>query len=86
MRNLDDFNKFIDSLPDLSIYKGIGGECYVFGTSSGMKEEVLLTTGEIVRGDARVMRAGDTESFKKALKCCLNRNVIFLGKGVVHKL
>lgn len=86
MRNLDDFNKFIDSLPDLSIYKGIGGECYVFDTSHSIKEEVLLDTGEIVRGDARVMRAGDTKSFKKVLKGCLNRNVIFLGKGVVHKL
>ena len=82
----EEFYKLIDSLPPLAPFKGVGGECYVFDTSHSIKEEVLLDTGEIVRGDARVMRAGDTKSFKKVLKGCLNRNAIFLGKGVVHKL
>ena len=86
MRNLDDFNKFIDSLPDLSIYKGIGGECYVFDTSHSIKEEVLLDTGEIVRGDARVMRGDDIKGFKRGLKVALSFHVMYLGKGVVHKL
>jgi hypothetical protein len=86
MRNLDDFNKFVDSLPDLSIYKGIGGECYVFDTSHSIKEEVLLDTGEIVRGDARVMWGDDVKVFKRALKIALSFDAKYLGKGVVHKL
>lgn len=86
MRDLTEFERIIDNLLDLSIYKGVGGECYVFDTSMTVKEEVLLDTGEMVKGDARVMRHGDIKGFKKALKVCLSRNVVYLGKGVVHKL
>lgn len=82
----EEFYKLIDSLPPLAPFKGVGGECYVFNTNSGMKEEVLLDTGEIIKGDARVMRGDDIKSFKRGLKVALSFDAKYLGKGVVHKL
>lgn len=80
------FDELIDGLPSIAIYKGVGGECYVFDTGNNVKEEVLLDTGEIVKGDARVMWSGDIKGFKRALKLCLGYGTVYLGKGVVHKL
>lgn len=82
----EEFYKLIDSLPPLAPFKGVGGECYVFNTNSGMKEEVLLDTGEIIKGDARVMRGDDIKGFKRVLKVVLGFDAKYLGKGVVHKL
>ena len=82
----EEFYKLIDSLPPLAPFKGVGGECYVFSATSGVKEEVLLDTGEIIRGDARVMRGDDIKGFKRVLKVALGFDAKYLGKGVVHKL
>lgn len=82
----EEFYKLIDSLPPLAPFKGIGGECYVFSTNSCVQEEVLLDTGEIIKGDVRVMRGDDIKGFKRALKVALSFDAKYLGKGVVHKL
>ena len=58
----------------------------MFSANSGVKEEVLLDTGEIIKGDARVMRGDDIKGFKRGLKVALSFHVMYLGKGVVHKL
>ena len=82
----EELDRLIDSLPPLAPFKGVGGECYVFSANSGVKEEVLLDTGEIIKGDARVMRGDDIKGFKRGLKVALSFHVMYLGKGVVHKL
>lgn len=73
---------FIDTLPDIAVYthvrETVGQECYAISGGPNSEYEILLDTGEVVKGAARVV-------FKDQVETHIGLGYTYLGIGLLHK-